>query len=102
MHGKGKIDWRGTAWQGNDVTLGLPKPALGFSIEDIAKTLSVETGLLYRAELINYIKSTAKGDISEKTGVKVDGRVVVIYCHLCLRINPANVAGLFQVPMPTL
>lgn len=65
-------------WAGNDVTLGLPKPALGFSIEDIAKTLSVETGLLYRAELINYIKGTAKGDISEKTGVKVDGRVVVI------------------------
>lgn len=64
-------------WAGNEVTLGLSRPAKGFSIEGIAKEASIETGLLYRAELINYIKNTAEGRINQQTGVNIDGRVKV-------------------------
>ena len=64
-------------WAGGTISPGLSKPFKGFSIADIAKISSLDTGLIYRAELINYIQEFAQGIVSAETGAGYDQRLVI-------------------------
>ncbi len=57
-------------WNGNPVGTGLPETIIGFDIRGLKKR---DTGLVYRNEIIAYIRET--GRVGESTGAKNDGRV---------------------------
>ena len=67
-------------WAGNDIFPGSPQPVKGFSIQAIASNTGQDTGLIYRGELIKYIKGCAGGDISAQTGAGYDQRLVAGEC----------------------
>ncbi len=62
----------GEGWKGEKVGAGLPDGVIGFNIASLAKN---DTGLVYRNEIIAYIKEV--GVIDETTGAVKDGRVVI-------------------------
>jgi hypothetical protein len=57
-------------WNGNPVGTGLPESIIGF---DIGGLENRDTGLVYRNEIIAFIRD--KGRVGESTGAKKDGRV---------------------------
>ena len=64
-------------WAGDNILPGLSEPVTGFSLRDIARAGGLDTGLIYRAELIHYIQGFAAGEISVRTGAGYDQRLVV-------------------------
>lgn len=62
----------GEGWKGEKIGAGLPDEVLGFDIASLQKN---DTGLVYRNEIIAYIKKV--GVVDETTGAVKDGRVVI-------------------------
>ncbi|MEK8020467.1 MAG: 5'-nucleotidase C-terminal domain-containing protein, partial [Candidatus Parabeggiatoa sp.] len=60
-------------WHGEKVGHGLPDDVIGFDIASLPKN---DTGLVYRNEIIVYIKEN--GILDDSTGAVKDGRVQVI------------------------
>ncbi|MEK8021494.1 MAG: 5'-nucleotidase C-terminal domain-containing protein [Candidatus Parabeggiatoa sp.] len=60
-------------WHGEKVGHGLPDDVIGFDIASLPKN---DTGLVYRNEIIAYIKEN--GIVDESTGAAKDGRIQVI------------------------
>jgi len=56
---------------------GLPEQIKGYDLKGLRDQAAFNTYFLYRGEIINYIREDANGVVSEKTGAKYDGRVVV-------------------------
>ena len=65
-------------WAGDEISLGLSEPVKGFSIQAIAKASGLDTGLIYRTELINYIQGHANGVITAETGAGYDQRLAIL------------------------
>ncbi len=59
-------------WKGANIGAGLPDGIIGY---DIASMSYKDTGLIYRNELIEYIRSV--GVVSPDTGAVKDGRVTI-------------------------
>lgn len=63
----------GQGWNGKRVGAGLPDEVIGFDLAALPKN---DTGLVYRNEVIAYIKEN--GVVDESTGAVKDGRLIVI------------------------
>ncbi|NMM28153.1 MAG: bifunctional metallophosphatase/5'-nucleotidase [Glaciimonas sp.] len=59
-------------WKGAQILAGLPPAIVGFDIKSLGAR---DTGLIYRNEIVAYIK--AKGVVSAETGARKDGRLIV-------------------------
>ncbi|MDM8562217.1 5'-nucleotidase C-terminal domain-containing protein [Candidatus Marithioploca araucensis] len=63
----------GEGWKGEKIGVGLPDEVIGFDLTSLAKN---DTGLVYRNEVIAFIKE--QGVVDESTGAVKDGRLQVI------------------------
>lgn len=63
----------GQGWNGNKIGWGLPEEVVGFDLTTLPKN---DTGLVYRNEIIAYIKK--HGVVDQSTGAVKDGRLQVI------------------------
>jgi len=62
----------GESWNGNPIGAGVVGEILGYDVTKLAK---LDTGLVYRNEIIAHIKETNK--VSPDTGARLDGRLKV-------------------------
>jgi len=63
----------GEGWKGEKIGVGLPDEVIGFDLTSLVKN---DTGLVYRNEVITFIKE--QGVVDESTGALKDGRLQVI------------------------
>ncbi len=63
----------GEGWNGKKVGAGLPDAVIGFDLTTLPKN---DTGLVYRNEIISFIKKN--GVVDEGSGAKKDGRLKII------------------------
>ncbi len=56
---------------------GLPEQIKGYDLKGLRATSAFNTYLLYRGQIIDYIREDAKGVVSTETGARYDGRVAV-------------------------
>ncbi len=62
-------------WNGQKIGNGLPDSVVGYNLKALCAERATDTGLSYRLELMEYIKSV--GTIGKKTGAAKDGRLKV-------------------------
>ncbi len=65
-------------WQGAAVGQGIPESFTGYDLQKLCAENGHDLGLVFRNELIEYIKGDASGSIGAATGVVKDGRLTVI------------------------
>lgn len=63
------------SWNGEAIGQGLPESVKGYNLKKICQDRQIDTGLVYRNELIEYMKEV--GVVDAKSGVAKDGRVIV-------------------------
>jgi 5'-nucleotidase / UDP-sugar diphosphatase len=63
----------GESWNGNPIGAGVKGDIIGYDLKNISKH---DTGLVYRNEIVLYIRE--QGVVSPETGAKKDGRLVVV------------------------
>ncbi len=63
----------GEGWNGTKVGAGLPDAVIGFNLATLPKN---DTGLVYRNEIITFIRQN--GVVDESTGAMKDGRVQIV------------------------
>lgn len=57
---------------------GLPDDLTGINMKELRKVHARNTYLVYRGQIIDYIREEAKGQVSAATGAKLDGRLKII------------------------
>lgn len=65
-------------WQGAAVGQGIPESFIGYDLKKLCAENGHDLGLVFRNELIEYIKDDAAGFIGGTTGVVKDGRLTVV------------------------